>query len=381
MDWLFYWLREVFNSVDEFFSIVIPLAILLAILWGISILGRKGYRHVVAEIVGNSDGERVKLTYDQKQNLLNMIKILVGAQMIGLLFYVTPAINENIKIIASLAITLGAFVGTFFIKERKGYNGVCRTLILIGQEFFGITMFLMMVNKGMGYTVNTIFAIWTAFNFYISKQFGKIENRFFFWLTFVILIFSMIGTYANDMDAYILIIGICVLLLGIHFFGDKSKLSTKLVENITLTALMISVWAALANGADNQGIIFGTVIVYMIAIIVTLVATKRFNPKALFVYLPYVVVLFLIEWELDSLWFLSIFNVLFVIWLLADKSIYKKLLNALVLLCTVPIVIEGANMDELIAIIIYGSSIIFTCTYLFAPTRPDNLEEGGEENE
>ena len=318
---------DLFDLLGEFLEVAIPGAILIGILYGIFILGRRGWRYLVSESIGETentpDSSTKKLTYEQKQNLLNMIKILVGAQMIGLLFYVTPAINENIKIIASLAITLGAFVGTFFIKEKKGYNGVCRTLIFIGQEFFGITMFLMMVNKGMGYSVNSIFSIWAAFNYYINRQFGKIENKIFFWITFIILTCSMIGTYANNMDSYILIIGICVLLLGIHFFGDKSKLSTRLVENTTLTALMLSVWSAVGNGVDNQEIIFGTIIVYMIAIIATLVATKRFNPKSLLGYLPYVVILFLIEWELDLLWFLSIFNVLFVIWLLGDKCIYK----------------------------------------------------------
>ena len=36
---------------------------------------------------------------------------------------------------------------------------------------------------------------------------------------------------------------------------------------------------------------------------------------------------------------------------------------------------------RVVALIIYGSSIIFTYTYLFAPTRPVNIKEGGEENE
>lgn len=376
---------DLFDLLGEFLRVAIPGALLIGILYGIFILGKRGWRYLVSESIGETentpDSSTKKLTYEQKQNLLNIIKILVGAQMIGLLFYVTPAINENIKIIASLAITLGAFVGTFFIKEKKGYNGVCRTLIFIGQEFFGITMFLMMVNKGMGYSLNSILAIWAAFNYYISKQFGKIENKIFFWTTFIILVFSMIGTYANDMDAYILIIGISVLSLGIHFFGDKSKFSTKLVESTTLTALIISVWSALDNRVENQGIIFGTVIVYMLTIIATLVGAKRFNPKALFVYVPYVITLFFIEWELELLWILSIFNVLFVIWLLGDKSIYKKLLCAGVLLCTVPMIVQGSNIDEFIALIIYGSSIIFTYTYLFAPARPEKIEEGGEENE
>lgn len=376
--------------IGEFLEVAIPGAILIAILYGIFKLIKYGYRQIVSEIIEESDvkgNDEItnnipkKLTYKQKKTLLDIIKVIVGAQMIGLLFYITPVINENIKIIASLVVTLGGFVGTFFIKEKIGYNGICRALIFIGQEFFGITMLLMMVNKGMGYSVNIVFGIWTAFNFYISKQFRKIENKIFFWITFIILIISMLLTYANDVDIHILIMGICGIILGIHFFCDKSKFSVKLLENISLTVLLIATCSAVFNSADNQGIIFGTIVICMLAIIFSLINTKSFNVKALFIYIPCVILLFLIEWEFDLFWFISIFNVLFICWLLSDKSIYKKCLCALFLLCLTPIVVQGADIDKMIAFIIFGSSVIFTFTYLFAPTHPINLDEGGEENE
>ena len=376
--------------IGDFLEVAIPGAILLAVLYGIFKLIKYGYRQIVSEIAGeelvnqdvysNINGS-TKLTYKQKKSLLDIIKIIVGAQMIGLLFYITPVINENIKIIASLAVTLGAFIGTFFIKEKRGYNGICRALIFIGQEFFGITMLLMMVNKGMGYSVNVVFGIWTAFNFYISKQFGKIENRIFFWITFIIFVISMLLTYANDVDIHILIIGICGIVLGIHFFSDKAKLGTKLFENISLTALLLATCSGVFNSADNQGMIFGTIVICMLAVIFSLINSQSFNVKALFIYVPYIMLMFLIEWELDLFWFISVFNVLFIIWLLADKSIYKKCLAAVFLLCLTPMVVEGADIDKMIAFIIFGSSVIFTFTYLFAPTRPVNLDEGGEENE
>lgn len=368
---------NLFYAMGEFLELAIPGAILIGILYGCWKLIKMLLIRLKDEFPGN-DG---CFTYEGKKNLLNMIKILVGAQMIGFLFYVTPAINENVKIIVSLTITIGGFIGTFFIKEKKGYNGVCRTLIFIGQEFFGITMFLMMVNKGMSYSINSIFGIWSVFNFYISKQFRKIENKIFFWVTLIIFIFSMIGTYANTIETYILIIGICLSLLGIYCFGSKEKFSTRLIENATLTILIFTVMFAVLSSVDRLEIIFGTVIVYIVAIIATLIAIKNFNSKALFVYLPYVVMLFLVEWEIDMLWLLSIFNVLLVVWLLSDKSLYKKLLCVLVLLCTIPLVVVWSNIDELTTFIIYTSSIIFTYTYLFAPTKSPSLEEGGEENE
>ena len=39
-----------------------------------------------------------------KKDILDAVKLLFGAQVVCLLFYVTPAINENIKILLSLAI-------------------------------------------------------------------------------------------------------------------------------------------------------------------------------------------------------------------------------------------------------------------------------------
>lgn len=372
------------SFVEDFLEVAIPGAILLGILYGIWMLVKYGYKKIVAKYGQkyNSEGNREGFSYEQKKTLLDMIKVFLIAQVIGVLFYVTPTINENVKILVSLIVTLATFVGTFFIKEKKGYNGLCRVLIFIGQEFFGITMFLMMVNKGMTYTVNTIFAIWTLFNLYISKEFGKIENKLFFWGTFIILICSMISTYANEMEAYVLVISMCILLLGIYFFADKSKMSVKLFDNVLITLLAIVVVTAVYNLVENQVVIFATTVIYMIAVVSTLVVLKRFNFYTLFTFLPYAILIFLIdleEFEIAPL--LSIFNVTFVIWVLSEKSIYKKLLCAMMLCFTISAVIENSVIDELLALIIYGSSIIFVFTYLFAPKCPNSLMKGEEENE
>ena len=119
----------------------------------------------------------------------------------------------------------------------------------------------------------------------------------------------------------------------------------------------------------------------MITIVVTLVVTGRFNPKALFVYLPYVVSLFISNLEIGFIDMLSVFNILFVIELLSDKSIYRKILCALGLIFVVIPVVSNTSIDQLLALIIYSSAVIISFTYLFAPARPDNLKEGEEENE
>ena len=106
--------------LGNFLGAAIPGAILLAILYGIFVLIRRGYRSALSNLTKDNaevNGKK-RLTYEQKKSFLDIVKLLVGAQLVGLLFYITPVINENIKIIASLLITIGSFAGTFFIKEK-----------------------------------------------------------------------------------------------------------------------------------------------------------------------------------------------------------------------------------------------------------------------
>ena len=62
---------DLLDLLGEFLEVAIPGSILLAILYGIFILGRRGYRQIVAELSEDSeetnDGERKKLTYEQKK--------------------------------------------------------------------------------------------------------------------------------------------------------------------------------------------------------------------------------------------------------------------------------------------------------------------------
>ena len=137
----------------------------------------------------------------------------------------------------------------------------------------------------------------------------------------------------------------------------------------------------MSNSSASKELINGSIAIYMITIVVTLVVTGRFNPKALFVYLPYVVSLFISNLEIGFIDMLSVFNILFVIELLSDKSIYRKILCALGLIFVVIPVVSNTSIDQLLALIIYSSAVIISFTYLFAPARPDNLKEGEEENE
>lgn len=380
------YIYDLADLVGYFLGLAIPGAILLAALWGIFILIRRGYRRVMTELTKNNaevNGKR-KLTYEQKEGILNIIKLIVGSQLIGVLFYITPAINENIKIIVSLLITLGSFVATFFIKEKKGYNGICRALIFIGQEFFGITMILMMVNKGMGYSINVVFAIWTVFNYYIGKQFKKIENKIFFWITFIILICSMIYTYSNVAQLNILVIGICAVLLAIYFFGNKSKISTRLMNNVFLTILLITFLGILGMTTDtslNIGVINSSIAIYMVTIVIASVVKGEFNPRALSVYIPYIVFLFIGDLEINFVYMFTLFNILFVIELLSDKSIYKKILCSIGLVWAAVMAIGSTTIDPLNTIILYTAAVIISFTYIFAPARPKNLKKGGETDE
>ena len=81
--------------LGDFLGAAIPGAILLAILYGIFVLIRRGYRSALSNLTKDNaevNGKK-RLTYEQKKSFLDIVKLLVGAQLVGLLFYITPVIN------------------------------------------------------------------------------------------------------------------------------------------------------------------------------------------------------------------------------------------------------------------------------------------------
>jgi len=329
-----------------------------------------------------------QISTERKKNMLNAVKLLFGAQVIGLLFYITPVINENIKIILSLITTLGAFVAVALIEEKKGINGAYRALVFIGQEFFGITMLLLMVNKGMGYSVNVIFLLWTIFNFYIFRKVGKIENKAFFWVTLSIFVISLLGTYVDDVNLMFAIIVTCIALLSIHFIGNPENKGICIADNICFTLLILLTLGAFNDSETSYLGSFITIIFTIGLIGVGVVRAylnqedgKNINLRALLLYIPFIVILMVSTLEDDLFLLLGIFNLAVSMLLVSRNSIYKKVLAGLILATIGFAAMENVNVDELIFAIIYFSSVIFGYAYLWVPEKVEVLEEGDEEDD
>lgn len=359
----------------DFLELAIPGAILIGIIYGIIHFVKICYRKIKEKVTGSPNG---KFTYEQKKKLLNVIKLLGGAQLIGLVFYITPTINENLKILVSILIVLGGFIGAFFVGEKKTF---ARTLVFLGQEFFGITMILLMVNKGIGYSVTNIFAIWSVFNLYICMNFKNIENKLFLATTVLIFIISLLNNYANNIEMHVAIIGLVIILLMMEIFGVKENKLIQLLHNFILTIFGITVLVAVGDEADKQAVIFGAVVIYSGALVILQMIRRKLNLKAFLVYIPYVVVLFLSDFRIELFLVLTVFNMLFSLWLISDESLYRKFLCIGLALLPSAFVTEYIVVDEFIGFVIYILSGIFVFPYLFTPAKPDILDEGGDLDE
>lgn len=332
------------------------------------------------ENYNENDVDKPKL--ELTKNVLDAIKLLFGAQMIGLLFYITPAINENIKIVLSLAVTLGAFVGTFLIKEKNGYNGACRSLIFIGQEFFGITMLLMMVNKGMGYSINVVFALWALFNFYIMKEFGKLENKVFFWITLGIFVCSLLGTYVDDISSIVAVVFLAVILLAIHIFNKKETLGISILSNILFVILFFVSIGAIVETYETPLVMFIITLAFVLGITVARIVDRELNAKAFLLYIPLGVTLLLVSNLEEVVVLISLFNILVAALVASPRSIFKKTMSLFVLLFLTIVVGENAASDEMVSCLIYISSVIVAYSYLITLGKKVEIaEEGGEDNE
>jgi len=365
--------------LEDILEVIIPLLSFGALIYVVILFGKACYKKLITAITGNSEG---KFTYEQKKNILNIIKIFVGAQVISLLFYITPTINENIKIFLSLLIVFGSFIGMFLLNERTGNSSVCRTLIFLGQEFFGMTMILLMVNKGIGYSLNNILAIWTVFNFFIYKKFNKTENKIFFMGTLLTLICSLFINYANEVDTAFGVIVLLIVSIFIQIFADEENLFVKITHNFILTVVGFMILTMVGNDSIEQGIIFMTTLIYMASTAVLRLILNKVNIKAFLTYIPCLVMLLLIEIEISFIGFIAVFNFLVTIWLTSEKSLYKKLLCAFIMLLTTGFDLTAHMViDRTFGSMIYLGSLIFVCTYVFEPVASKYLAEGEDSNE
>jgi len=316
-----------------------------------------------------------------KKDILDAIKLLFGAQVVCLLFYITPAINENVKILLSLALTLGSFVATFLIKEKSGYNNLCRGLIFVGQEFFGITMLLMMINKGMGYSVTVVFTLWTLFNFYIMKEFGKLENKMFFWVTLTGVVISLLNNYIDDISSIAIFIVAAVILLIIHIFIKKESIKLSFTSNILFVVLFIATMGAIHSSYETCNLIIVLTIIFELAMLIARGIEKKVNIKAFLLYIPYIVMLLLVD-SIDIITMtIPVFNIMVIALIASPNSICKKLLSLGFLLVLVEEVGYGANVDEFVTQLIYICSIVFVYASLFTPTKKVEITQGGDDNE
>lgn len=324
-------------------------------------------------------GGRPNLTI--KKDILDAVKLLFGAQVLCLLFYITPAINENIKIVLSLAVTLGSFVATFLIKEKKGYNGLCRGLIFVGQEFFGITMLLMMINKGMGYSITLIFALWSLFNFYIMKEFGKLENKMFFWITLISCIISILGNYAEDISSVFGVIIIAIPLLLIHIFIKKETIGISIVSNILFILMLIVSRQAVGYTYETPFIMLTITFVIVAAFVFAKLFERNLNIRAFLLYIPFVAILLLGVALEDIVMVIPLLNIIVAAVIVSPNSICKKVLAIGFLLWLTGSVVNLSSVDELVSTLIYLSSVIFAFTSIITPNKKVKLTEGGDDNE
>ena len=353
-------------------SEIFTLIVLGVAIYGAYNLIKLCYKKAMNHFTKDTNG---KLTYEQKKSLIDVVKIFSGAQVIGLLFYVTPAINENIKIIVSLLLTLVGIVSAFLINEKGEKNSIVRTLIFLSEEFFGITMILLMVNKGLGYSISNIFAIWSVYNFFIYKQVNKVENKVLFYGTTLVFLGTLFNSFAN-VDMYILIIIFAVILLLINCLLNKEKLEVKIVDNIVATIFVALVFNAVADMSDMQGVIYFTLLISLVAVIILKIMERKLELKAMLVFIPYLVILLLSDFGIEILCLFSVFSVLGIVWLLSENSGYKKVLCTLGLLSTIGFAEEFINIDELTGIAIYLGATIFSLSYLFSAKKSEYYEEG-----
>jgi len=321
------------------------------------------------------------ISVEKKKDILDVIKLLFGAQVIGVLFYITPAINENIKIILSLGVTLASFIATFLIKEKKGYNGLCRGLIFIGQEFFGITMLLMMINKGMGYSVAVIFGIWSLFNLYIAKEFGNIENKILCGITSIVFLGALLGEWADEISLIMTIIITAIILLALHIFSNKDSLLVKAISNILFTILTIMTIYGVVETMETPLLMFGITLVFALGLAIGLSILKTANLRAVLMYIPFLVMILSIEFSSEVLAFISLFNVIFAVLLTSNGSIYKNILGFLTALIFGLAVSEIVNIDTMAYVMIYVSAVIVCFAHYITPKKVEELVEGGDDDE
>jgi len=317
----------------------------------------------------------------KKQNFFDTSKIVLIGVIVGLLYYLTPIMQETVKIVLSLIVTLGAFITTFIIKEKKGYNFGARIAVFVGELFFGITMFLLMVNTNLGYSPLLILLIWSIFNFYIYKQFGNSENKVLFGITVALAVIFGFKQYVDNFKPEILLIVLAIILLACQFFNIRKTFIGQLIHNILITLAPVLTVAALYD--EHILLSFIVTLVLLIGTVLLMLFTskeEKLNPRSFLIYIPFVAILLINGWGEELGIVISLFNVLVMIWLLSNKSFYKKLLSGIVLIDVSLKLMDSMQSDALYQIIVI-SSVVLTLILLLEPKKKVVIEKGAANNE
>ena len=245
-----------------------------------------------------------------------------------------------------------------------------------------------MVNKGMGYSINVVFLLWTIFNFYILRKVGKIENKAFFWITLVVLLISLLGTYVEDINLVFAMIVVCVVLLGIHFIGNHQKTGVRYADNFCFTLLFILTLCAFDDSKISYLVAFIAIVFSVGLIAVGAVRNyleqpeaRKINWRALLFYVVFIVILMVAELEVELVLLLGLFSLTVSMLFVSNKSIYKKVLAGILFWIIGVGAMDMVNIDEAIFGIIYLSAIIVGYAYLLGPVKVEALEEGDEEDD
>ena len=282
-------------------------------------------------------------TEEKRQNVFNALKIFFIGVIVATILYMTPAINETLKIIISLVLTLGTVGAVVAQEDNKEQKVWLRPVLFMGQMFFGITMFLMLVNTNMGYSETAIFIIWSVANFIIAMQYKNIENKLLCLGTIIAALITIIGPMSIDLEMSAIVIVICTILILLQIFGKKDNIFVQITHNVLTLGLIFTYinyfddfYRASLSSMDDF-VMLGVTLIFLIATLAInmfMGESEKINFKAFAIYLPLLTTYLLVgaeEIEEELILIFEMFNLLIATWLLADKSIFKKILTIIVL--------------------------------------------------
>jgi hypothetical protein len=213
------------------------------------------------------------------------------------------------------------------------------------------------------------------------KQFGKLENKMFFWITLIGLVISLLDSYVDDISSVLAVIIIAIILLLIHIFNKKETIGISLASNVLFVLLFIAGVQAMRDTYETPFILFIITIIFVIGLSCSKLVERRLNLKSLLLYIPFAVILLLVGAEEEVFLFLSLFNIMVAANIASPNSICKKVLSTIVLLFLTIFVGEFSSSNEFTSVLIYLCSVVYSVASLLTPNKKVEITEGGDDNE